>query len=206
MHFKIKGYFCFKISKMTVEIYKALRDRLRGTFPNDGVDMYLEQYTDTGGGSWLWGNDSFFIEFLPLQWDTLGNAVQGGTLDFIIHHVTFTGYDDERRMVAANSTHFLKNADLTGALHGWGCTLAFIGINSTNQLINSVTRVSSEMVASLGSLIISRLRFRAYVMDYSAVKEYAAVLAAIRVKIFLAQNNADNDDSESTTIELPSEA
>jgi hypothetical protein len=184
---------------MTTEILLILKKRLEDTFPSHYVDLFLNQYTDTENNP-LWSTEAWFIEFLPIEWMPIGSeGAQAGTLDFVVHHVSETGYDDFKRI--AQTQHTVQNGELHKALHGWdNGNLAFLGIlNQTAQIINKVQRITSAMSAEMSSLIVSTHRFRANVFDYTAVPTYQEILATIHLQFNIISNINDTDDNESIT-------
>jgi hypothetical protein len=183
---------------MTVEIYKALEMRLRSAFPNDNVELYTYQDRDLGENP-LYHAENWLIEFLPITWNNTQNSgAQSGELQFIVHHMTHTGYADQKRII--DTTHFVKHHDLMKCLHNWSCTPQYIGINIADTLINRVTRLQSEHEHQLSNLIVSRHRFKCTIFDYSALKEYQTILASLRIEMWLAQNLNDNDKSDAITL------
>lgn len=186
---------------MTIEITMALINRLQEAFPSHYVDEYLEQYDDTENNP-LYASNSWFVEFLPILWENLGNEVQSGTLDFVIHHVTETGYDDNRRTIAPSSQHHgIDNNKLQEFLHKWSCNVSYIGVvGRIDPLINTISRVSSEKSTRMRSLMVSKHRFSATIYDYSANKVYIPILADLYVKIYIANNINDTDSVDSIEI------
>ena len=183
---------------MTIEIYKALEMRIKSFFPNDNVELYTYQDRDLGENP-LYHAENWLIEFLPITWSNNQNiGAQSGELQFIIHHITHTGYADQKRIV--DTTHFLKHQDLMRCLHNWSCTPQYIGINIADTLINRVTRIQSEHEHQLSNLIISRHRFSCQIFDYSALKQYQEILATLRLEMWLAQKLEDNDQTDSVII------
>lgn len=151
-----KHIFLYQISDMTPEIYKAIRNRIKEKFPTDYVDLYLEQYDDTANNP-LWTASAWLIEFMPIEWEEQGKEVQGGFLEFVVHHVSETGYDDERRMTGL--VHWTNDAECFKNLHKFSCNLQYIGINSTDPLIATIQRTSSEMSSRMQSVIVTKQRF-----------------------------------------------
>ena len=180
---------------MTVEIYKAIEKRLKEFFTDDNVELYTYQERDLAENP-LYHAENWLIEFLPITWNnnqTLG--AQSGELQFIIHHMTHTGYADQKRIV--DTTHFVKHQTLMACLHLWSCTLAYVGIAASDTLINRVTRLQSEHDHQLSNLIVSRHRFTCQIFDYSAMKQYQSILATLRLEMWLAANLTDNDKTDS---------
>jgi hypothetical protein len=183
---------------MTVEIYKAIEKRVKEYFPNDNVELYTYQDRDLTENP-LYHLENWLIEFLPIQWNNSQNSgAQSGELQCIIHHISHTGFADQKRII--NTTHFVKHHDIMKCLHNWSCTPQYIGINIADMLINRVTRVSTEHEHALSNLIVSRHRFKCTIFDYSALKEYQQIIANLRLEMWLAENLEDNDKSDSITL------
>lgn len=182
---------------MTVEVYKAIEKRLKEFFVSDNVELYSYQDRDLAENP-LYHAENWLIEFLPITWnnnETLG--AQSGELQFIIHHMTHTGYADQRRIL--DTTHFVKHHTLMQCLHNWSCLLTYVNIASSSTLINRVTRMQSETEHALSNLIVSRHRFKCTIFDYSAMKQYQQILATLRLEMWLAENLEDNDKTDSVT-------
>jgi hypothetical protein len=198
--FTTNSYICPNKTRanMTAAFYLALEKRLLEFFPNDNIDLYTGQERDLSANP-LYATENWLIEFLPIVWLNGGNETQRGELDFIIHHMTHTGYADRNRITQLNAGHFHKHADLMKALHKFSCTFQYVNINLSDTLLNQLSRVTSEMDNNLSNLIISRHRFRCQIWDYSANKVYQQIMADLHLQLWLAQNLSDNDRTDSIT-------
>jgi hypothetical protein len=198
-HIEIKSLYLHQnTTKMTVEVCKAFDKRIKEFFPLDNVELYT--YQDRGlGENPLYHAENWLIEFLPILWNNNQNSgAQSGVLQFIVHHISHTGYADQKRII--NTTHFVKHHDLMKCLQNWSCTPQYIGINISDVLINRVIRIESSHEHQLSNLIISRHRFSCVIFDYSALKQYQEILADLRLEMWLAKNMNDNDKSGSITL------
>lgn len=181
-------------------VYKAIKKKLLAdvTPTPEYVDWYYGQYLEDemeDGGELLWTTPAVFIEFLPLQWTTRGDLSQRAELVFNVHLVNESMDSDERRMTDTTSTgHMAQAARVFSALQGFRANLKYIpGFESIADaddrvMIESITRVSSEVDHNLRRQVVSVQQFRATIFDYGAQRNWQQVLAAIEEEVEVVES------------------
>jgi hypothetical protein len=171
-------------------VYQALKKRLSEVTTPDYVDWYMGQYLEADaedGGQLLWGTPAQFIEFLPVQWQTLGNNVQAANTKFNIHLVNDCYHDDDKRITDAALGHLVQEAAVYAALQNWRCLMSYVpGLEALADtpndrvLIESITRESTDPDHNMGRQIVSVQGFACRIYDYGAVKNWVEVLATLQ--------------------------
>lgn len=150
---------------MLESIYTALKDRLETIFNSIEVDYYLGQYLQGEGGSSLYSDEALFIEFLPIEWQSLRNNVQKAVLSFRIHVVSACLYDDEQRLIGTGVFSHMENVtEVFKTLQNFRAVEP-----SGRVLLESVIRVRTEPNHDLDVVMVTVQEFKATIFDYSAI-------------------------------------
>lgn len=155
---------------MLKPIYKGLKDRL-SNIPDVYVDYFLGQYLQAEGGSVLYNEESLFIEFMPIAWDTHRRSVQRGVLSFKVHAVTTCLYDDEDRILG---TTVFNHMDLVNEVFKHLQNFR-ITEQSGNVLLESVVRKQTIPDHELEVVVVTIQEFEAVIFDYTAAPVYTHV-------------------------------
>lgn len=174
-------------------VYQALKKRLVNTTTPAYVDWYMGQYLEPEaeeGGQLLWRTPAQFVEFMPVQWQTLGNNVQAANTQFNLHLVNDCYHDDDQRITDAALGHLAQEAAVYATLQNWRCHLSYVpgfealeGTPDDRVLIESITRERTDPDHNMGRQIVSVQGFACRIYDYGAVKNWVEVLAALNLTV-----------------------
>lgn len=175
-------------------VYSALKKRLTAEVSPEYVDWFYGQYLDEeteDGGEMLWATPAVFVEFLPLKWETLGNAVQAANLQFNIHLVNNSLDSDEKRVTdTASLDHLGMESDVFRALQGFRALLSYVpgfealaGEPGDRVILETISRLSSEPDHSMGRQLVSVQTFACRIYDYAATKTWATVVASLNQSV-----------------------
>lgn len=168
---------------MLREIYIALKQRLQEITELKEVNWFYGQYYQEDQSQSLWTTPSLFIEFLPIQWQVVGNKVQRANLKFILHLVNESHYDNDERILSAVPNHFGLESKVYLKMMGFRDLLSNIpgyeNLTDTEDdriLMESIVRTDTIVDHSLSNLLISLQQFSCTIHDYSAHPSYQNVL------------------------------
>lgn len=174
-------------------VYSALKKRVNDQVTPKYTDWYMGQYLEPdeeNGGQLLWNTPAVFIEFVPLQWDTLGNSVQASNTAFNLHLVNDSLYDDDKRVTDPVLNHFGLETLVFKAMMNWRCMLSYVpgfealaDTDNDRVLIESIVRVSTDTDHGANRQLVSLQQFSCRIYDYSATKQWATVLAALELEV-----------------------
>jgi len=143
-------------------IYQHLKSHLATITDVEAVDYYLGQDEQDDAGSVLYTTPSLFIEFLEVPWMQLGKQVQRATLNFIIHTVTDSIYDDEDRILDPAFDHLALVNEVYKKLQGHRYK------DGDFVIMETIERVSTTPDHSLNVIIKTSQEFRCTIFDYEA--------------------------------------
>lgn len=150
------------------------------------VEEFYGQYEDDEGNP-LWDAPAALIEMVSIDWeDDVPRREQYGLLNFRIHIVSDTGYEDTKRRLA--TTHHTKVAYVAKALRNIVVKLSDLDIELEGILMNKISRKNTEFVNELSENVVTILGFDTLLVDYSAIPQYADVLATHQTNYYLVAN------------------
>ena len=153
------------------------------------VEEFYGQYEDEEGNP-LWDAPAALIELVGIDWeDDVREREQYGLLNFRIHIVSDTGYENTKRRL--NTTHHTKVGYTAKALRQRVVLLSDLSITLQGILMNTIARKRTEFVNDLSENVVTILNFETMVVDYSAIASYSEVLAAMQLNYFLVANEAE---------------
>jgi hypothetical protein len=178
---------------MLALVYQALKKRLAAATEPAYIDWYMGQYLEPEaeeGGQLLWQTPAQFVEFQPVDWQTLGNGAQAANVRFNVHLVNDTYFDDDRRVTDATLGHLVQEASVYAALQNWRCLLSYVpGLEALEDtpndrvLIESIVRERTDPDHNLNRQIVSVQGFACRVYDYGAVKNWVEVMANLGITV-----------------------
>jgi len=175
---------------MLKDVYQALKKRISEEIPAiTWIDWYLAQY-DQEGEQAMWTTPAAFIEFLPLDWQSLGSGVQASNVMLQVHLVNETHYDDEKRMLDATINHLGQAQDIYKALHNWRCMLSYVdeyaalaGTENDRVLLESMVRVRTYPDHNMSRMLVAVQEFTMRIYDYDAQIQWQEVVAALDLQV-----------------------
>lgn len=175
---------------MLKDVYQAIKKRLGEEIPALAwIDWYLAQYAQEGEQA-LWTTPACFIEFLPLDWQTLGSGVQASNVMLQIHLVNETHYDDDKRVLDATIGHLAQAQQVYTALHNWRCMMSYVdeyaaleGTENDRVLLESMVRVRTYPDHDMSRLLVAVQEFTMRIYDYDAQLQWQDVLASLDLQV-----------------------
>lgn len=174
-------------------VYAALKARLLEECNPQYLDWYMGQYLEEeaeDGGQLLWATPAQFIEFLPIQWQTLPGNVQVADLQFNVHLVNDSVFDTDARMLDTTLNHLGQEGAVFRALMNWRAMLHDVpgmdtleGTSADRVLIESLVRTSTDPDHNLRRQLVSVQSFTSRVYDYSATKQWVQVMATLDLEV-----------------------
>lgn len=171
---------------MTKNIYFLLKNRLSSISELEEIDWFTGQYLQNGEQA-MTVSTGCYLEFMPGQWQTLGDGQQQMALEFDVHLVQDCVLPGDERILDPMD-HLGIAESIYKVLHRWGAMLsdlpAFAALAGTDEdvvVINSITRVSSTPDHNLSNLMVTVQRFACLVRDVSASPEYQDVSAILNL-------------------------
>lgn len=175
-------------------VYSALKARLTERTAPKYIDWYTGQYSEdemADGGELLWDTPAQFIEFLPVDWKTLGaNNVQCAVLGFAVHLCNHTFDTDDRRITDVTLGHFAKESAIFVALMNWRAMMsdvpgleALAGTPNDRVLIESIVRTGTEPDHNIRRQMVSVQTFQTKIYDYSAEPQWQTVVASLQIEV-----------------------
>ena len=183
---------------MFKDVYTAIKQRLNdiSDWKND-LDWYLHQY-DQDGEEVLYTTPAIYIEFGPVEWNTYPDNRQRGVMEFRIHLVNESDYDNDQRVLDPAINHLGQEAEIFRGLQGWGCKLSYIpeysalsGTDNDVVLLNDVVRIRTEPDHELSNLLISIQTFQCNVYDYNALPQWQYITAQLEADVQIATHITD---------------
>ena len=153
------------------------------------VEEFYGQYEDEEGNP-LWDAPAALIEMVGIDWqDDVPRREQYGLLNFRIHIVSDTGYEDTKRRLA--TTHHTKVAYVAKALRNLVVNLTDLEIDLEGILMNKISRTRTEFVNELSENVVTVLNFDTLLVDYSAIPQYAEIMANYQANYYLVANEEE---------------
>ncbi len=173
--------------------YAALKSRLQQECAPQYIDWYMGQYLEeeaADGGQVLWATPAMFIEFLPVQWQTLTGNIQVTDLAFNVHLVNDSVFDTDERILDSTLNHLGQEGAIFRALMNWRAMLHDVpGMDTLEDtsadrvLLESVVRNSTEPDHNLRRQLVSVQQFTARLYDYTATKQWVQVLTDLDLEV-----------------------
>jgi hypothetical protein len=176
---------------MIKEHYQALKQRLFEIPDVKIIDWYMGQDESLEGNNLVWGTPAIYIEFDPIQWQTLGNGIQRGTMTFNIRLVTDSLHDSDQKLFDTFAIdHFAFTQSLFTQMMNWRCNASYLpqfgqllGTNEDVVLMESVVRLNTTPIHEVSDLLRTVQTFTCVVYDYSAVKQWQTIVANIQYDV-----------------------
>ncbi len=173
--------------------YLALKNRLSQKVAPKYVDWFMGQYLEDeeqDGGALLWDTPAVFLEFAPVQWQTMSLGVQAANISMNVHLVTDNYHSDDQRVTDTTINLFGLENLVFKSLMNWRCNLSFVpgmealaDTSADRVLMESLVRVTSETDHNARRQMVSVQGFTTRIYDYSATKEWAQVLAMLELDV-----------------------
>jgi CheY-like chemotaxis protein len=153
--------------------YTLIKQRLIERVPDlVDVDIHLGQLGSPEIMKHIRSTPKAFVELNPIDTNNRSNKVQDGILTFIIHLVTSTNKQDDKRILEdMTEDHFSIMDAIFGSLQGYSATINDIDgveLEDNKQVFNSISRSRVELVKNMSKIMISRQYFRCQVYDNTA--------------------------------------
>jgi hypothetical protein len=162
--------------------YLLIKQRLASITELELIDLYLNQYAQTGEDAVL-ASPAIYIELLPTDWESYPSNQQRGLFTFRTHLVIQSAHGNENDLL---DDVFVKLPELAAktfkALHNRSLLLSQLpGYTGPDcALLDGVVRVRSEYLNELSNLVVHIDTWQARTIDLFAVPETTTVMAALQ--------------------------
>ncbi len=153
------------------------------------VEEFYGQYEDEEGNP-LWDAPAALIEMVDINWqDDVPRREQYGLLNFRIHIVSDTGYEDTKRRLS--TTHHTNAAYVAKAFRNRVIKFSDLDIELDGILMNAFSRTRTEFVNELSENVVTVLEFNSLIVDYSGIASYAEIMANYQANYYLVANETE---------------
>lgn len=169
-------------------IYQAIKQRLATVTALAHVDWYMGQDENEGDGM-VWRTPACYIEFEPIAWTMMGGNVQRGSLDFSLVLVTDGMPDGDTMFESPALDHFAVLDSVYRKMQGFRALYSYLsefsglaGTSNDAMLLESCLRLTTTPIHEQSNLLRSVTKYATTVYDYSAVRSWQQVTAALAVE------------------------
>lgn len=155
----------------------------------EDVDWFLGQY-EIDDDKLVYTVPIAYVEFSPLQWETLPREVQESTLQFSVHTVTDNIYADDKRILSPVSNNlnlaeevFKKLMNTRGLLSELAGFQNLAGTENDFILFNSITRIGQTFDHRLSPYLVTIQTFETRILDYSAAPAFQQIMATLDLSV-----------------------
>lgn len=163
------------------EVYILLRERLKEITELKEVDWYTGQDAQTGEQAML-VDAAAYIEFQPIEWQSLLGGIQQAVVSFDVHFVQDRVLDGDGPIINADILHLDIVRSIYTKLQGFSALLsdlpglsALAGTKQDAVVVNDIVRELLSNDHSLSNLMVTTQRFRCMIRDYAAAPIYQII-------------------------------
>lgn len=169
--------------------YEVKKRRLQSNIAQlKEVDWFLNQY-DPQGNNTIYTTPGVYIEYLPMQTESLARKLQQAPVTFRVHLVTNSVYDTGKRVKKDSDWDHASLLDkVFGQLYGFSGRLsdlaefaALKGTPSDFKLFNSIDRINLVPPHNFAGLMVTVQEFQCLMYDHTANPSFQKLTADLEI-------------------------